>query len=259
MKPRLLRWVKLLGLAEDVFLPPLCECCGRRRWGNAPLCLVCLKRLARNRLDAPQTHLGDATLNEGQYPAGEHAFTCFRALFRLTPELSSLIHGLKYRGYARHAHFLAGYLRLIPEAMAFVRLFDQIVPVPLHSLRQRERGYNQSELLARRIGCLAGRPVMGGALKRTRYTETQTRLGAGERSRNLSGAFTCAKGPVVKGLKILLIDDVYTTGATCDACAQALLAAGAQSVGVLAVAEVIAGGQAAEPWRELALAGSFTF
>lgn len=116
---------------------------------------------------------------------------------------------------------------------------DVIIPVPLHRRRRRERGYNQSALLAQRLGWAIQISVRGDLLRRHRYTTSQTRLNAQQRSLNVQGAFSCAQRDVAKtiaGKKVLLIDDVATTGATLRECAQALKDQGARSVWALTLA-----------------------
>jgi ComF family protein len=107
------------------------------------------------------------------------------------------------------------------------------VPVPLHRRRLAQRGYNQAGLLAREWGRRLGLPVRPGALRRTRATAAQAELPGRERRRNVAGAFR-ARG--VTGRPVVLVDDVVTSGATVEAAAEALLAAGATEVRVLAVA-----------------------
>jgi ComF family protein len=107
--------------------------------------------------------------------------------------------------------------------------FDLIVPVPLHPARQRERGFNQASLLAKSLSAetsMASRPV----LQRVRYTTTQTALDRSERMENLHNAFRLRKNADVRGLRVLLIDDVLTTGSTLSECARVLKRAGAISV-----------------------------
>jgi ComF family protein len=147
--------------------------------------------------------------------------------------IRSAIHFLKYRNHQAVASALA---QILAEAYHRFRLLAQvIVPVPLHAARLRERGYNQSELLARQIGYRLNLPVNTSALQRTRSTQSQMTLGYEERHRNVSGAFTCAAS--VTGQTVLLIDDVCTTGSTLDACAQALKLAGAAAVWGLTLAK----------------------
>lgn len=112
---------------------------------------------------------------------------------------------------------------------------DWLIPVPLHPARQRERGYNQSELLARRLSQCVNVPHSATALTRTRLTAVQMTLDAAQRKANVAGAFATADARL-RGARVVVIDDVCTTGATLDACAAALLAMGAVSVVGLTVA-----------------------
>jgi len=115
------------------------------------------------------------------------------------------------------------------------------VPVPLHPLRRRERGYNQAELLARHAARRFGVPVARDAVRRVKDTPTQTRLDRRQRAANVRGAFKAAPAAALKGLHVALVDDVLTTGATTSACARALLGAGAASVRVFTVARAVGG------------------
>ena len=140
-----------------------------------------------------------------------------------------VVHALKYGGWRALA-------RGMGRRMAALRFPDDVereraglVPVPLAGTRRRERGYNQSEELARAIGAAWGLPVLDTLLVRTRVTRTQTRLTPGERHRNVSGAFHASGGrDALRGRHLVLVDDVVTTGATLNACAAALHDGGAR-------------------------------
>lgn len=116
---------------------------------------------------------------------------------------------------------------------------DLIMPVPLHRWRLLKRRYNQSALLALALGKRAGKPVLVDTLRRIRATPPQGRLKKAERQDNVKNAFVVSDVAAISGKTILLVDDVFTTGATLNACAQTLLNAGAASVDVLAVARVV--------------------
>lgn len=106
---------------------------------------------------------------------------------------------------------------------------DAIVPVPLHRSRMAERGYNQAELIAKELGRKLRAPVLPRALRRRQRTTAQKYLGAGERSQNLEAVFVSGRQPVA-GKTVLLVDDIYTTGATAENCTEVLLQAGARAV-----------------------------
>ncbi len=106
---------------------------------------------------------------------------------------------------------------------------DWVIPVPLHPARERERGYNQSELLARQLSVRVNMPLAARGLRRTRVTAVQMTLSAAQRRENVAGAFECVE-PRVRGARVIVIDDVCTTGSTLEACAEALFKAGAASV-----------------------------
>ncbi len=148
--------------------------------------------------------------------------------------LRKLIHLFKYQGIRTLAHPLAN---LLADALPRDQRFDIIVPVPLHWRRRWTRGFNQSELLAGRLSRRTGIPVRG-ALGRARATATQAGLSNTMRRRNVTAAFRCRRPEQVRGKRILLVDDVMTTGSTAAACALALKRAGAASVALLTVARV---------------------
>ena len=112
------------------------------------------------------------------------------------------------------------------------------MPVPLHPRRRRERGFNQSELIARALGARTGCALCPGALVRRKDTAPQAELSAAERRRNVAGAFAVRQRAQVAGRVVVLVDDVWTTGATALACARILREAGAVEVRLLSVARV---------------------
>jgi ComF family protein len=116
---------------------------------------------------------------------------------------------------------------------------DLLVSVPLHVKRLRERGFNQAHLLIRIWAKQEGIPFDGLTLSRSRWTEPQTRLSRTERQKNIKGAFSLGPSDGIEGRKILLVDDVYTTGATVNECARVLMKAGAEFVDVLTLARAV--------------------
>lgn len=159
---------------------------------------------------------------------------------------------LRYRedGVARAAILLAKHGRRLALLKRLARLlaeeapthlplgdWDALVPVPLHWARRWRRGFNQAEVLARAVGRRHRLPVLRGILSRLRATPPQ-QGDVEARRRNVRDAFAVTAEPVVAGRRLLLVDDVFTTGATVDACARVLLRAGAADVGVLTLARV---------------------
>jgi ComF family protein len=146
--------------------------------------------------------------------------------------LRAIVHALKYEGRRSVARPLAGLMRA--AAPDLLRDGVVAVPVPLHRSKQRARGFNQADDLARHLGL----PVIH-ALRRMRPTDSQTALPAAERRANVAGAFTATRHTAaLKGMVVLLVDDVRTTGATLDACALVLKQAGVREVRALTAARV---------------------
>ena len=150
-------------------------------------------------------------------------------------DVQRLLHGLKYEGKTFVVPVLVDAIVRRIGGLEIVCPDTLVVPVPLHASRFRERGYNQSQLLARGVARRLGIRV-GNVLNRIRQTATQTRLGLEDRARNVDRAFTVRLPKRVSGKPILLVDDVCTTGATVNACTKVLLDAHASGVTVVAAA-----------------------
>jgi ComF family protein len=212
----------------DLLLPPACAGCGR--FGH----LVCHDCVAGFRAAAtpddlfvasdPGTMVGDAL--ELAIAAFEHDGMLRRALQRL-----------KYGGSGRIAVPLAEAAAPALEALTRVCGPLPLVPVPVHGARRRQRGYNQARLLADALGTETGLPVLD-LLERPRATARQHGLGKAARLRNLRGAFGRRRGAAIP-LRLILVDDILTTSATLEACAQVLREAGAASVYGFAVAREV--------------------
>jgi ComF family protein len=143
-----------------------------------------------------------------------------------------IVHAIKYGGWHRVADEMALRMSRLDLPPDVVEERRALVPVPLSSKRMRERGYNQSERLARALAQRWSLPVWDNVITRVRHTETQTRLTPGERLRNVSGAFCAPTSArqVLRGAHVVVVDDVVTTAATLNACAAALCAGGARIV-----------------------------
>jgi len=155
--------------------------------------------------------------------------------------LSRIIQALKFQGRRNIADLLGPLMASVFLESWDRDQIDMLVPIPLHPRRRRERGFNQSALLARSMARWIAIPVCGRVLTRVRHTAPQVGLTDVERTRNLKDAFRCSDPAKVRGKRILLIDDVMTTGATAASAASALSQAGAQRVSVLTAARAVPG------------------
>ena len=141
--------------------------------------------------------------------------------------------------YQREMYFgphLVDWLQVAARRWIDWREVDAIVPVPLHPRKQRQREFNQAEYLADALGEQLNIPVVKRSLRRVKDTSTQTKLDAEARARNMRGAFAVRDETAFDGKRLVLLDDVFTTGATLDSCAKALRSVGAREVLALAVA-----------------------
>jgi ComF family protein len=226
------RPVQILGRRLlDLVFPPTCVGCHRP---GQLLCPACAQRVEPvpatvcSRCGRIQARAVPTCPHcEDEEPALQRVGA---AALHLAP-LREAIHELKYGGQPGLAEPLARYLVAAFAGPAWRTLgvqMDAVVPVPLHQERRRERGYNQSELLAGHFCAATGIPLQPSWLQRVRLTRPQVGLNAQERRANVEDAFTA--DPRVRGQTLLLMDDVYTTGATLRACAAAALDAGAHAV-----------------------------
>lgn len=201
--------------ALDLVFPPQCVHCQRVGSFLCPRCLA-------------QMQTAPARMVEGLDDM------CVAVTFE--GPARSAIHALKYDGVRRLAEPLA---RLVALALGDTNWsVDMVCPVPLHQRRLRERGYNQSALLARALAGPMKWEYREEAISRVRETETQTHLNAQQRRENVAGAFVAAPA-LVEGRCVVVVDDVLTTGATLGACAAALRAAGARRVYGVALASAV--------------------
>jgi ComF family protein len=232
-----------------LFFPDNCRICQRAldKFTRVPVCRDCLTSPAPLEADyfcavCNTPFLNSFPLDErgvcAACRAGLRGFDRAASFGLYEGTLRKLVHLYKYSGMKRLARTLAA---CMDRAISIDESFDAVVPVPLHWRRQWERGFNQSDLLARHIAKKRGIPVLR-ALRRKRATATQAGLASAGRRRNAAGAFELRVAgktdPRLAGKKILLIDDVMTTGATASACASALKRGGVGSVSLLTVARV---------------------
>lgn len=202
----------LEGLLPNPIEPPFCENCGEPFEGAISGVFHCANCQERN-----------------------WHFTRARAFYPSEGCVRDAILGFKYQQQFYQRRRLVEWLDAAFERHAANEPWDALVPVPLHTLRRRDRGFNQAMELARGLSKRRAIPVLD-CLKRLRETGSQTRLAREDRWRNLRNAFDLRSGFDVRGKNLLVIDDVFTTGATSEGCAQVLHKAGARSIGVLTVA-----------------------
>ena len=215
----------------DLVLPLSCAVCHRE---GSLLCEECEPSLPK--LDQPYCSVCARPGQHGvcSYCAVERrGFDGIRAPYLFEGAVREMVHDFKYRGVRAAAPTLGGLL--VRHLRASSMPADVVVPVPLHGSSERERGYNQSDLMARVVAADADLPFGRRALRRLRKTAPQISMaGYEQRRRNIEGAFECVQD--LEGERVLLIDDVVTTGSTMSACAEALKAAGARSVWGLVLA-----------------------
>lgn len=156
-------------------------------------------------------------------------------IFEKNGKVQRLLHSVKYKGNKQLAKQLGMWYAQSLKGDAHFSRIDGIVPVPLHPKKLKQRGFNQSEAFAEGISEVLGAPILHN-LTRTNFTSTQTRKRKFERWKNVEGKFKVVNPEELKGKNIVLVDDVITTGATIDACCQALLEAEEIKVNVLSLA-----------------------
>jgi competence protein ComFC len=227
---------KLKGIALDLLFPQWCVGCGKEGYFICHPCRQSLPRIMPplcSRCGRPQSSgiLCPSCVNWQAEIDG------IRSPFRFDGVMRQAIYQLKYRNLRALAVPLA---KLLQDYLTTSHVpGEALVPVPLHQKRLRQRGYNQSHLLAQELGKLTNLPVVDDCLIRLRHAPPQARTSTvNERRSNVADAFTC-RNQRLQDKQVLLIDDVSTSGATLDACAAALKAAGASSVWGLALAREI--------------------
>jgi ComF family protein len=224
--------IKLERLALNLFFPPWCVGCGREGKYICDSCRVTLPYIS----PPVCTTCGRPLTVEKTCPGciDDPVIDGIRAPFIFAGIIRKAVHELKYRNLKSIAPLLAGYLYDFLNDNPLPT--DVLAPVPVHNKRLRERGYNQSSLIVRELSSLNGMPINEDCLVRKVNTPPQVRTAsAKERRQNIAEAFACVDSSLA-GKRVLLVDDVSTSGATLNACAGALKAAGAASVWGLALA-----------------------
>jgi len=235
-------WAKLVEL---VFFPSFCRLCeglldkpGERVvcadcWGKvrphlSSICPVCGKFYE----GAGESHLCRRCVDR------RPPFSVHRSCGRYDGTLKDLVLLYKYRRFSVLGKGLAGFaFQAVGGDEGLWRGVDALVPVPLHPLRKRERGFNQARVFAEELAKLKGLDLGDGALIKVRNVPPQTSLEAGDRAENVRGAYLVRREKRIRGKVLLLADDVYTTGSTLKECSRTLLAAGAKEVRAITIAQ----------------------
>lgn len=221
---------ELAGDALDFVLPQRCAGCGDACGATGVLCAACVARIPR---------FGDALCarclveERDGVACARHASTRVFAPWIWDERAEALVHAFKFGARPDVAAVLGPVLAaVLPREW---RRPECLLPVPLHRARQRERGYNPAALLAEALSAELGTPCVPGLIERTRATPPQSHLDPSARRRNVTGAFRAPRSDVLRGRRVLVVDDVVTTGATLAEVLATLRAAGAESAAVTLV------------------------
>lgn len=212
-----------------------------------PLCLVCHSRLESDeRFVCERCWSLFHVLEQPLMPADQldvlhNAAKYFHqslAIFPYSDQIQELIHLMKYRSMPGIATHFGRALGNLVQTQHMCHTLDMLIPVPLHPLRCRERGFNQATLLAREIAHVTQIPLHDKVLKRIRYTQQQAKFNKEERAANVRNAFRLVDESIVMHKKIGLVDDVLTTGSTMNECAKVLCARGAQQITTITIVRI---------------------
>ncbi len=228
--PKLSSWIDPVFW---LYFPKNCPACGRPlRLFGANICGRCSQNL-------PETHFFEAPNNPiekifyGRLPIQTGAAAWY---FHKNSALQALLFQLKYKSNGDVGLFIGKQMGALLAASERFASIDALVPVPLHPQALSKRGFNQAALICEGIGQVWHKPVLMGAIARTKHTNTQTKQSRAERWDNMENAFTIKDPASIKGKHLLLIDDVITTGATIEACGKTLLSIEGVKVSVAAAA-----------------------
>lgn len=215
-----------LNKVFDFFLPRICPACNQKlKSFEEIVCDSCFAKLK----------LTSETLIKTEYQkkfASKNFVSDFHPVFIFESgnEIQHIIHALKYNRQFRVGIYLGKLIANQLKPKLFDWKIELIIPIPLHRLKKAERGYNQSEFIAKGLSLASKIPFSAKAIQRKKFTETQTHLSALKRQQNVRDAFRVDKQKLIEGKTILLVDDVITTGSTISECAKVLLENGAKKI-----------------------------
>lgn len=218
---------------NDLFFPPICTSCGNHLFKHeVEICGMCIRRLPRTYAEKRPTDNMISALMWGRCRV-LNSYALFH--YKKGERVQKLLHEIKYRGNKPLGYELGRHLGKV-IAKASPKVYDYIIPIPLHPKKERKRGFNQAEIIAVGIGEAMDIEVLTHCVYRNTHTSTQTKKGRFERWENVQAIFSLQDADLLENKHILLIDDVITTGATMEACIHQLATIKNIDVSVAAIA-----------------------
>lgn len=217
--------MNLLEPVLDFIFPPVCEFCGKLSEGY--LCTKCREDIIHSDIYLNQLDL----YQDKSIFIDEHFY-----LFSYEEPIREKILQYKFEDKAYLASTIYEFFMNNEKLYGFLKKYDIMIPIPISSSRKRERGYNQSELLARKISRMASIPIEMQVLKKVKHNQPQSSLNRQQRKQNVKNVYKVQNELKIQNKKILLFDDIYTTGSTANECARILKGAGSSTVGILTIA-----------------------
>ena len=217
--------MNLLDTVLNFIFPPTCGFCDKM--GEGYLCQECKQKIANSNIYFNQL---DFYQNEDTF-IDEHFY-----LFSYEEPIRRKILQYKFEDKAYLANTIYEFFMNNEKLYGFLKKYDIIIPIPISLSRKRERGYNQSELLARKVSKMAGISIEMQVLKKAKNNQPQSSLNKEQRRENVKNVYKVQNELKIQNKKILLLDDIYTTGSTANECARVLKVAGSQTVGILTIA-----------------------
>lgn len=217
----------------DILYPPICVTCQTHLRANEQTnCLNCLLEFSFT-----ESHLTELIALDqkfkGRLPI-EFLFTWVR--FAKKTRIQALLHALKYHQKPDLAQIIGQHYGKLLKSQEALATYDALVPIPMHSRKKALRGYNQAEEFSSGLSQSLGIPTWYDVMKKRRFTQSQTTFSRQKRFQNLQGSFVITQPDVIKGKKLVLVDDVLTTGATLEEAGNQLLCAGALELSIITIA-----------------------
>lgn len=217
--------MNLLEIALDFIFPPVCGFC--KKLSEGYLCTKCREDIIHSDIYLNQLDL----YQDKSIFIDEHFY-----LFSYEEPIREKILQYKFEDKAYLASTIYEFFMNNEKLYGFLKKYDIMIPIPISSSRKRERGYNQSELLARKISRMASIPIEMQVLKKVKHNQPQSSLNRQQRKQNVKNVYKVQNELKIQNKKILLFDDIYTTGSTANECARILKGAGNSTVGILTIA-----------------------